>query len=118
MPQLHATCHCGAVKLTIPRAPQTLTNCNCSICRRYGVLWCYWNESEVSVEGPTEDYIWGDRMLRFERCVHCGVVVAWRGLPFEPEGRMAINARNFDPLMLGDVRIRRLDGAKTWKVVE
>jgi hypothetical protein len=28
-----------------------------------------------------------------------------------------VNARNFDPEELGNVRIRLLDGAKTWKYV-
>ena len=37
------TCHCGAVQIGIARAPEMLTNCNCSICRRYGTLWAYFN---------------------------------------------------------------------------
>jgi hypothetical protein len=36
---ISTTCHCGAVHISIPRAPDTLTNCDCSICRRYGLLW-------------------------------------------------------------------------------
>jgi len=35
------SCHCGAVQLEIPSAPDHLTNCNCSICWRYGALWAY-----------------------------------------------------------------------------
>ena len=30
------------------QAPR-LTSCNCSICRRYGTLWAYYNFSEVRV---------------------------------------------------------------------
>jgi len=33
---LTATCHCGAVRVTVPRKARTVTDCNCSICRRYG----------------------------------------------------------------------------------
>ena len=29
-----------------------------------------------------------------------------------------VNARNFDPLMLGEVKIRKFDSAGTWKTVE
>jgi hypothetical protein len=32
------TCHCGAVAIEVPHPPDTLTNCDCSICRRYGTL--------------------------------------------------------------------------------
>jgi len=28
---------------------------------------------------------------------------------------MGVNARNFDPSELGEVRVRLLDGANTWK---
>ncbi len=31
---------------------------------------------------------------------------------------MGVNARNFDPALLGSVRIRRLDGASTWKFLD
>ena len=34
---LTGTCHCGAIRIEIPNAPDTLTNCNCSICRRLGI---------------------------------------------------------------------------------
>ena len=28
---LTTTCHCGAVRIDIPHAPDTVINCNCSI---------------------------------------------------------------------------------------
>ena len=46
----------------IPRRPRTLTNCNCSICRRYGVLWAYYKAETVQVTGAplaTMAYSWG-----------------------------------------------------------
>jgi hypothetical protein len=65
---LAATCHCGAVKVTVPRGPRRITNCNCSICRRLGALWAYYPVDQVVVDAPpgaTEAYIWGDRILKF-----------------------------------------------------
>jgi hypothetical protein len=41
---LTASCHCGAVMVQVPRKPRSLTNCNCSMCRRYGVLWAYYKD--------------------------------------------------------------------------
>src|SRR6478609_5477786 len=50
---LSATCHCGAVTIEIPRPPETVTNRNCSICRRYGTLWAYYPADDVRVTaGP------------------------------------------------------------------
>ena len=31
---------------------------------------------------------------------------------------MGVNARNFEPGLLGSVRIRLLDGASTWKYLD
>ena len=31
---------------------------------------------------------------------------------------MGVNARNFDPRALASVRIRRFDGASTWKFLD
>lgn len=42
-------CHCGNISLEIPRLTTTATECNCSICRRYGALWGYFTQPEVKV---------------------------------------------------------------------
>ncbi len=115
---LTATCHCGAVRIEIPRRPRSLTNCNCSICRRYGTLWAYYPATQVQVAGATSDYAWGDRRLRFVRCSRCGCVTHWERIVPTASARVGVNARNFDPVALGPVRIRLLDGADTWKYLD
>jgi hypothetical protein len=118
---LVATCHCGAIRITVPRRPRTLTACNCSICRRYGALWAYYKPEAVRVEGArrgSEDYVWGDRTLRFVRCAKCGCVTHWEPIPAGSGNKVGVNARNFAPDALGAVRVRRLDGASTWKFLD
>ena len=115
---LAATCHCGAIRVEVPRRPRTLTRCNCSICRRYGTLWAYYKARTVRVYGSrlaTDQYAWGDKSLRFVRCAICGCVTHWEPIKRKAESRMGVNARNFEPGVLERVRIRRLDGASTWK---
>jgi hypothetical protein len=117
-PLIAATCHCGKVRVEIPRRPGALTNCNCSICRRYGTLWAYYRASTVRIvheAGATQSYVWGDRRLRFVRCRACGCITHWERASEPEQGRMGVNARNFDPDLLGPVRIRRLDGAQSWR---
>lgn len=117
---ISATCHCGAVRIEIPRRPRSLTNCNCSICRRYGVLWAYYRDADVrlaAADGATDEYAWGRRRLKFVRCKACGCVMQWKEAQPGPGSRTGVNARNFEPQALGEVRIRLLDGAKTWKIV-
>ena len=118
---LSTTCHCGAVRITVPRRPAYLLNCNCSICRRLGCLWAYYPEAEVQIDTPPEGqdaYIWGDKTLRTLRCKTCGCVTHWASLQPNEDGRMGINMRNFEPEQIGDVRIRRFDGAVSWTYLD
>jgi hypothetical protein len=115
---LSTTCHCGAVKVEVPRKPRSLTNCNCSICRRYGVLWAYYKDAEVRLvapEGATDQYRWGPNTQDFIRCKTCGCVMQWKKHRVSKDTWTGVNARNFDPAQLGPVRIRLFDGAETWK---
>jgi hypothetical protein len=116
---LEASCHCGAVRVRFPAAPETVTSCNCSVCRRYGTLWAYFTARDVEViapEGVTDAYSWGeDPALFFRRCAHCGNVMTWERLVPNPEWRMGVNMRMADPAVLAAARVRRLDGADTWE---
>lgn len=38
---IEGSCHCGSVTWRFDRIPESATACNCTVCRRYGVLWAY-----------------------------------------------------------------------------
>ena len=115
---LSGQCHCGAVRIELPRRPRTVTECNCSICRRYGTRWAYYTRRTVRIDGHpkhTASYSWGDRRIRLVRCRHCGCVTHWESLNRAPASRVGVNVRNFEPGAIGRVRLRLLDGAETWR---
>ena len=115
------SCHCGAVRLTLPSTPEVATKCNCSLCRRIGGPWVYFEFGTVKIEGhpeSTEGYVQGDRTLNTIRCRHCGGTTHWEPLPPEPGVRHGVNLGNFDPALIASVRVRRLDGADTWKYLD
>jgi hypothetical protein len=112
---IETSCHCGAVRLAIDKAPTEVTDCNCSICRRYGVLWAYYLKTEVEVRpsaGATDVYMWGEKATAFHRCASCGCVTHWSATD-PARKRMGVNARLMDPEVLAKARVRRLDGAVT-----
>jgi len=118
---LTASCHCGAIRLEVSRTPRTLTDCNCSICRRYGALWAYYKATSVRVfRAPkaTSVYSWGDKTLEFYRCNVCGCVTHHERTRKRRDSRVGVNARNFEPGVIAQARIRRLDGASTWKYLD
>lgn len=115
---LTATCHCGALRVEVPRRPRTLTDCNCSICRRYGTLWAYYKASTVRVVGASrakDGYSWGRKALRFVRCSTCGCITHWEAVHPKKGSYVGVNWRNFEPGLLGKTRLRLLDGAGKWK---
>jgi hypothetical protein len=118
---IKATCHCGAVSAEIPRKPRSLTECSCSVCRRYGARWAYFSKKTVKIRaarGALVAYKRG-RVLYFDHCRHCGCVMQWRLVKSKgPDDRMAINMRMADnPGQLANLKILRFDGAKSWKDV-
>jgi hypothetical protein len=117
---LEGSCHCGAVRLTLPSAPEKATSCNCSLCRRLGGVWVYYEFGTVRIEGRehTEEYVWGDKTLRTMRCQTCGCVTHWE--PFEPKAgdRHGVNLSNFEPALVASVPVRRFDGADTWAFID
>lgn len=120
-PSLEGSCHCGAVRLTLPSPPQTANDCNCSICRRLGAIWAYYEFGSVRITGHPEhtaEYIQGDRTLRTVRCATCGCTTHWEPLDAQPGARHGVNLRNFEPALLAAVRIRRFDGADTWTYLD
>jgi hypothetical protein len=115
-----ASCHCGAVRLEIAAAPREVTDCNCSICRRLGVLWAYDSPRQVGVVGEPEAtvaYIRENGSIAFHHCRVCGCASHWRRLD-PASDRMGVNARLMDPEVLAAARVRRLDGAVTETYVE
>lgn len=118
---LVATCHCGVVRVHVHRMSRTLTRCNCSICRRYGALWAYYAAGSVRIEAPKgglSKYSWKRRIRDYYRCRNCGCVThyAYRGK--RRNTIIAVNTVNFEPSALLGARIRHLDGAATWKLLD
>jgi hypothetical protein len=110
---MRGSCHCGAVRIEVARPPAWVGSCNCSICRRRGLLWAYYPLEDVRIEsaaGATEPYVWGDRCIASHHCRTCGCVTHWENLLPDPE-KMGVNALLLDGFDPEKVELRRIDGA-------
>jgi len=116
-----AQCHCGNVQLSVEQLPQTLTSCNCSVCRRYATLWGYYSVSEVELSLGDEgvgSYQWGDGYIKFHHCRRCGCITHYTSTDKSPVKKVAINFRMSEPDLICNIPVRKFDGAKTWKYLD
>lgn len=109
---LEGSCDCGQVRWRFDGVPEGATACNCTVCRRYGVLWAYDFEGEgIHVSGPTTAYVRGHKSLGFHFCPTCGCVAYWRARqPHEGRRRIAVNLRLAEPDAVADIPIDHFDG--------
>jgi hypothetical protein len=116
-----ASCHCGGVRMEVADMPQSLTSCNCSICRRLGALWAYYTRREarlLSDSGSVAAYVWNDRVIEFYHCVVCGCSTHYESVEKDHASRFVVNARCMPPETIANIRIRTFDGAESWKYID
>jgi len=120
-PAIEGTCLCGTVRVAARRRPHQVTQCNCSVCRRYGTLWAYYKRPGISIAAPRGAlvaYSCRPGRLRFVHCKTCGCVILWETARKRREDYVGMNARLFDPELVAGVTIKVLDGDKTWKTLD
>ena len=114
--ELVAACHCGRATLRLPRKPDYINHCNCSLCAKTGWQGIYYSSDELVIEGEFDAYVRSDlatAYLRNMRCAHCGTPTHWEPLTPPPHERMGVNARLVDSEMLEGVEVREVDG-RSW----
>ena len=114
---IEGSCLCGAVRWKFEGQPDGATACNCTACRRYGVLWAYDYENEgIKVSGTTRPFARG-KALEFHFCPECGCVVFWRGQRTDEQGRrrIAVNLRLAEPGAVAAIPIDHFDGFGTFE---
>lgn len=115
---IEGACHCGGVQWRFESEPDGATACNCTVCRRYGVLWIYDYEDEgIKFSGETRAYIRGNATLEFHFCPVCGCIAFWRARQTDEQGRrrMAVNVRLAEPEAVAKIPIDHFDGLNTFE---
>ncbi len=118
---IKASCHCGSVQLEADQLPPSVTECNCSICRRYGAQWAYFTCQTARILTAPEhstSYSWGDGDIAFSHCKTCGCLTHYESVEKTADSRIAINSRMMSPTDIEGIRVRRFDGASSWKFLD
>ena len=108
------SCHCGAVAFTIDMPlPKQAISCNCSHCRRKGLLLTFMPASSFALdkgEDQLETYLFNKHVIRHRFCRTCGVQPFAEG---ERDGvaTRAVNLRCVDELDPWTIELQQVDGA-------
>ena len=98
---LDASCHCGLVRFEVRKGKpiDTLTECNCSICTKKGILHTPVEDDEMIIlsgEDGLALYQFGTKVARYTFCPRCGCS-AFHRTRGRPRG-YSVNARCLDDL--------------------
>ena len=113
---LVGTCHCGQARITLPRKPDEVTHCNCTLCAKTGFQGVYFASDELQIEGDFDRYVRADSNPAYiaqHRCRNCGIITHWTPLTEPPHERMGINARLFDADIMAGIPVKEVDG-RSW----
>ncbi len=116
---IEAHCHCKNVQIRCS-APKSLVECNCSLCYRFGALWahCAVSDVEIIIKDNVVGYVQGDETLDAYHCETCGCLTHYINKPDSPRNTVGVNFRMVDAKEIEGIRIRKLDGADTWKFLD
>ena len=117
-----ASCHCGAIKIEISEAPQTVTICSCSFCTKRGAIWAYYSPDQVklSVDPQADTVYTKNGMNKHHHCKVCGCgtfsqLPSW--VDYKPDldnPRISVNVRLFDDFDTASLPVETIDGRNLW----
>jgi len=116
-------CHCANMSFETDHLPAVLTECNCSICVRYGARWAHFSPDQVRIRvrnGSPATYSRDQRSIDFHHCPACGCVTHYSTTDkADPKvARVSVNARMCPAQLVADIQIRHFDGADSFKFLD
>lgn len=112
----HATCHCGAVQLSIEAPAKLLVQeCNCSMCQRTGFLHIIVPANRFKLLHGQDDlqcYTFNTGIAKHYFCRHCGCKPFY--VPRSNPDGFSVNYRCLDHSTVSEVVIEAFDG-QNWE---
>jgi len=117
---IELSCHCGQVRVEADRQPDYLNECNCTLCRKTGARWAYYDPAQVRVTGPTRSYRRNDKPeanAQVHFCGECGAtthfVLTEQAIARVGNTLTGVNMRLADERDLAGIELRFPDG-RAW----
>lgn len=104
-------CHCGRVRFRVTADLDGVTECNCSMCTKKGILHLIVPPARFELlQGGDElaTYTFNTGVARHTFCRHCGIHPFY--VPRSDPDKIDVNVRCLDGVALAAVRVRAFDG--------
>ena len=104
-------CHCGRVRFRVTADLDTVTNCNCSICTKKGILHLIVSPNQfelLSGRDALTTYRFNTGVAQHTFCKHCGIHPFY--VPRSDPDKIDVNARCLDDIDPARLPIKSFDG--------
>jgi len=109
------SCHCGTVTFAVDAAvPAQAISCNCSHCRRKGLLLSFFPSSDFTLQSgddALQTYLLNSHKIEHKVCATCGVEPFAYGVNPSGAETRAINLRCVPSIDLEQLELQKFDGA-------
>lgn len=108
-------CHCGRVRFRVSAELARVSDCNCSICTKKGILhWIAPRERFELLRGADDlaTYTFNTGVAKHHFCRHCGIHSFY--VPRSDPDKIDVNVRCLDDVDLAALAVSRFDG-RNWE---
>ena len=111
------TAPCGLIRIEIPKQPDFINECNCTLCGKSGARWAYFAPADVSIHGITKGYSREDKddpAVEIQFCTNYGstthFVLTASAISKFGNAQVGVNVRLAAETDLAGVELRYPDG--------
>ena len=115
MKTMQGGCHCGRVRFRVTADLDHVTECNCSICTKKGILHLIVPPERFELLSGRDDlatYTFNTGVAKHTFCKVCGMHPFY--VPRSDPDKIDVNARCLDGVDLDKIELKRFDG-QNWE---
>ena len=109
-------CHCGQVRIRVRADLTQISECNCSICTKKGILHLVVPPEQFELlqgEGAITTYTFGSGVARHTFCGTCGIHAFYT--PRSEPDKVSVNVRCLEGIDVSQLQPSRLFDGQNWE---
>jgi hypothetical protein len=111
--KLKGSCHCGRIAFEVEGLPETVVECNCSICQRKGAKMWFVPKAQFHLLTPETNlstYSFNTHRIQHRFCPTCGMHPFAEANDRDGNPTVSINVRCLEDIDLASLPVRHFDG--------